>query len=187
MRSALLITTILIVVGCASTMTERIVTEARKGLVWEADYTPKEGGDPAALAALHDHLTNELGMFVRYAPASDPELRGAFGRSYTRGNLQRFVRVRNDLSVNGTIEVLAHEAAHHLQPPYLTGSEGDVFAEIVGAHVSHRLGVPNAAETSALWLRQHKAALRMALDLQNEIQYVARLLTPQAYQSVRTP
>lgn len=186
MRSALLITTILIVVGCASTMTERIVTEARKGLVWEADYVPTAGGDPDALAALYIRLT-ELRIDVQYLPADDPELRGAYGISYAAGSEQLFIRLRQNLSINGSIEVLAHEAAHLFQPPYMTRSEGDVFAEIVSAHVAHHLGAPNAIGTSAGWLRQHKPWLRMALDLQNEIQYVARLLTPQAYQSVRTP
>lgn len=186
MKGVLAVASVVACVGCAS-MTERIVNEAMKGLVYEADYVPTGGGDPNALAALYARLT-ELRIDAQYLPADDPALRGAFGISYTAGSEQLLVRVRQDLSVNGTIEELAHEGAHHLQPPYLTGPEGDVFAEIVSAHVAHRLGAPDAIRTSAGWLRQHKPRLRMALDLENEIQYVVRLLTPQAYQPVvRTP
>lgn len=178
-RFCIHIAAIVSMIGCAS-MTERIVNESLQGLAWEADYTPKAGGDPKALAALYAHLTKELGMDVQYLPADDEDLRGAFGISYAAGE-QMFVRVRQDLSVNGTIEVLAHEAAHMFPPPYLSRPQGDVFAEIVSAHVASRLGVPRAAETSALWLKQHKANIRMALDLQHEIRYVADKLTPEGY------
>ena len=162
--------------GCAS-MTDRIVHDAMQGLVWEADYIPKDGGDPEALAALHRHLTEVLRVDVLFVPANDMEIQGAFGISWVAED-QRFIRVRQDLSIIGTIEVLGHEAAHLYQPPYLTRSQGDVFAEIVSAHVASRLGVPGAAHTSALWLKQHKPNLRVALDLKNEIAYVADILTP---------
>src|SRR5687767_10176296 len=161
--------------GCAYTMTERIVYDAMQGLVWEADYVPKDGGDPEKLADFYAHLTKNLHIDVEYMPSNDPTLRGAFGISYAAGN-HLFIKVRQDLSINGTIEVLAHEAAHLFQPNVLNRSEGDVFAEIVSAHVASRLGVPNAESTSALWLRQHKPNLRMALDLQREITHVANIL-----------
>lgn len=175
MRATLLTVAMLGSLACAS-MTERIVHDAMQGLVWEADYVPREGGDPAALAALYAHLTG-LRIEVQYRPADDPELRGAYGVSCADGN-HAVIKLRQDLSINGSIEVLAHEAAHLFQPPTLTRSEGDIFAEIVSAHIATRLGVPHAARTSARWLRQYKPRLRMALDLQNEIQYVANLLTP---------
>lgn len=161
-------------------MTDRIVKDGLKGLVSDADYQPKAGGDPEALAAFYRHLTQELRIDVQYLPAEDEDLRGAFGISYAAGD-QLFIRVRQDLSVNGTIEVLAHEAAHLFPVPYLSRPQGDVWAEIVSAHVATRLGVPHAAKTSALWLRQHKANLRMALDLKHEIEYIADVLTPEAY------
>lgn len=160
-------------------MTERIVHDGLKGLVYEADYSPREGGNPEALAALYAHLS-ELGIEIQYLPAEDEELHGAYGVSWGTGEVA-FIRLRQDLSVNGSIEVLSHEAAHLYQPPHLTRSQGDVFAEIVSAHIAHRLGVPHAADTSALWLRQHKPSLRMALDLQNEIEHIARLLTPSKF------
>jgi hypothetical protein len=172
----LLIALLLVTAGCAS-MTERIVTDAMRGLVWEADYTPKAGGKPEALADLYHHLTTVLEIDVQYRHPDDEELHGAFGISY-HSEEGRHIRLRQDLSVFGSIEVLAHEAAHLYQPPYMNRSQGDVFAEIVSAHVASRLGVPDAAQTSALWLRQHKPNLRIALDLQNEIQHVANLLTP---------
>jgi hypothetical protein len=162
--------------GCAS-MTERIVKDAMQGLVWEADYIPRDGGDPEALAAFHEHLTKVLHIDVQYVPAKEMEIEGAFGMSY-RSETMQLILLRQDLSVIGSIEVLSHEAAHLFQPPYLSKSQGDVFAEIVSAHVATRLGVPGAAHTSALWLKQHKPNLRVALDLQNEIAYVADLLTP---------
>ena len=177
MRYALPVVIAVLSLSCAS-MTERIVNDAMTGgLVWSADYTPREGGDPAKLAALYEHLTVDLGIDVLYLPSETPELRGAFGISWAAGS-HLFIRLRQDLSVNGSIEVLAHEAAHLFQPPYLTRSQGDVFAEIVSAHVASRLGVPNARVTSALWLRQHKPSLRMALDLQMEFEHVANILTP---------
>jgi hypothetical protein len=167
----------LVSVGCAN-MTERIVHDAMKGLVWQADYVPKTGGDPRALAALYAHLTQELGIDVEYLPKDNEVLRGAFGISYAAGN-HRFIKLRQDLSVNGSIEVLAHEAAHLYQPPYLSKSQGDVFAEIVSAHVAAKLGVPDTRATAANWLRQHKPSLRMALDLQNEIAHVTEKLLPE--------
>lgn len=176
MRALGIIMGIIAMLGCVS-MTERIVNEGMKGLVWDANYIPANGGDGTALAALYEHLTTALRIDIQYVPASDETLRGAFGISYVAGD-QWFIRVRQDVSVNGTIEILAHEAAHLLQPPHLSRSQGDVFAEIVSAHVADRLGVPGAAATSALWLRQHKAALSTALDLQNEIAHVANVLTP---------
>ena len=162
--------------GCAS-MTERIVNEGMNGLVWEADYVPVRGGNPDALAALYHHLTTDLRIDVQYLPVNDAMLRGAYGISYIADE-RLFIKLRQDLSVNGSIEVLAHEAAHLFQPAALNQPQGDVFAEIVSAHVASRMGVPNAANTSALWLRQHKPSLRMALDLQNEIEHVAHILTP---------
>lgn len=176
MTRLLLVTVILSHFACAS-MTDRIVHDAMKGLVWDADYVPKDGGDPEKLASLLDHLTRVLKIDVLFVPAGEMEVPGAFGVSY-RGEEGRFIRLRQDLSVIGTIEVLSHEGAHLYQPPYLTRSQGDVFAEIVSAHVATRLGVPGAADTSALWLRQHKPNLRVALDLKNEIAYVADILTP---------
>ena len=158
-------------------MTERIVQDARNGLVWSADYVPKDGGDPEALASLLDHLTRVLKIEVQFVPVEGMEIEGAFGESY-RGEGIRLIRARQDLSVIGTIEVLCHEGAHLYQPPYLSRSQGDVFAEVVSAHVASRLGVPGAAQTSALWLRQHKPNLSVALDLTKEIEYVADILTP---------
>lgn len=180
MKYALVIMAVLVhmavFTGCAS-MTERIVNEGMKGLVWEADYVPRQGGNPEALAALYHHLTKDLRIDIQYLPADDADLRGAYGISWGEGQAL-FIRLRQDLSINGSIEVLAHEAAHLFQPAALNQPQGDVFAEIVSAHVASRLGVPKAASTSALWLRQHKPSLRMALDLQNEIEYVAGILTP---------
>ena len=176
MRPTILIVFVLASLAC-STLTERLVNDAMKGLVFEADYIPIEGGDPLALAAFHEHLTQGLRIDIGYLPSDAEELHGAYGISYHAGD-QLFIRLRQDLSINGSIEVLAHEAAHLFQPPYLSRPQGDVFAEIVSAHVSSRMGVPDAAGTSALWLRQHKPSLRMALDLELEIQYVAKILTP---------
>ena len=173
--AAVIIVVLMGSLGCAS-MTERIVNQGLKGLVWEADYAPVEGGNPEALAALYAHLT-KLEIHIQYLPADDEWLRGAYGVSY-HADGEMFIKLRQDLSVNGSIEVLAHEAAHLHQPPLLSRSQGDVFAEIVSAHVAAKLGVPDAEATSALWLRAHKPSLRMALDLQNEIEYVAKLLTP---------
>lgn len=169
--------------GCAS-LTERIVQDARKGLAFDADYTPTPGGDPKVLAALYTHLTQELGIDVQYLPPEDPTMQTpfgqAFGVSWANGEAL-YIRVRQDLPVNATIQVLAHEAAHLYPPPYLTRPQGDVFAEIVSAHVSKRLGVPRAEQASALWLRQHRAWIRTALDFQNDIEAVADKLTPERY------
>lgn len=180
LRALIVVTVFAASFACAHSMTERIVHEAMKGSAYEAEYLPPEGGDPAALAALHERLTTDLRIDVQYLAADDPELRGAYGLSWSAGD-HLFIRLRQDLSVNATIQVLAHEGAHLFQLPYLTRSEGDVFAEIVSTHVSHALGVPRAVATSAGWLRQHKPRLRMALDLENEIQHVSRMLTPRAY------
>lgn len=176
MAGALLLVLALASSGCAS-LTERIVADALDGLAYEATYVPLEGGDGAALAALYAHVTAVLRVDVQYLPPDDPELRGAYGISYTVDD-QMCIRLRQDLSVNGSIEVLAHEAAHLFQPPYLSRSQGDVFAEVVSAHVADGLGVPHAARTSAIWLRQHKPSIRVALDLQREIAHVVRVLMP---------
>lgn len=177
LRSALFACLVLLLsLGCAS-MTERIVNEAMAGMVFEADFRPHAGGDPDALAALYEHLTKNLSIDVQYVPADAMELQGAYGVSYTAGT-HMFIRLRQDLSVNGSIEVMAHEAAHIYQLPFLSRPQSDVFAHVVAAHVAHRLGVPNAASSAALYLRQHKPSLRMALDLEREIQHVANILTP---------
>src|SRR5688572_15556265 len=147
MTRLLLVALCVAVSGCAS-MTERIVHDAMKGLVWEADYVPREGGSPDALADFYAHLTQNVGIDIEFMHPDDEMLRGAYGISYNAGEYL-FIKLRQDLSVNGTIEVLAHEAAHLHQPYVLSRSQGDVFAEIVSAHVASRLGVPNAANTSA--------------------------------------
>lgn len=162
--------------GC-STMTERIVNEARKGLAFSGDYTPKVGGNAESLAALVDHFTRDLRIDVEYLPPNDEVLHGAFGISYTAGD-HWFIKLRNDISVNGKIEVLAHEAGHLFAPPWLTRPQGDVFAEVVAAHIAKALGVPDTVATSGLWLRQHKAWLQAAFDLEDEIQYVVKILLP---------
>src|SRR5687767_13371088 len=118
-----------VVCGCAS-MTERIVHQAMQGLAWEGDYKPIEGGSPKALAALYAHLTDVRQIEIGYLPHDDPGLQTpfgpAYGIAYAAGN-KLFVRVRQDLSNNGTIEVLAHEAAHLFSPPYLSRPQSDVF------------------------------------------------------------
>lgn len=172
-----IIASLAIAAGCARTMTERIVSETLRGNAYNATYAPLPGGDPRQLAALVRHFTEQLKIDVEFLPADDEALHDAYGVSYTAGD-QRFIKVSAALSVNGQIEVLAHEGAHLFQLPSLTRSEGDVFADIVCAHVAARLGVPQTVETSAHWLQQHKPHVRVALDLEREIQYVTGILMP---------
>lgn len=173
-----------IIASSCATMTDRIVSDAMNGLAYSASYTPTLGGRMDRLAVFDEHL-KQLKINVQYVPPGDRILGSAVGvslRDDVDGNL--YIRLRQNLPVNGSIQVLAHEAAHLFQPPHLTRAQGDVFAEIVAAHVADRLGVPHAAQTSALWLRQYKAALRVAADLRNEIDHVVAILTPDKFKPV---
>lgn len=157
-------------------LTQQIVAGAMKGLVWDADYTIMEGGDGAALASLYAHLA-AMEITIYYLPQEDMPP-GVVGRSEWTEEGDRFIKLRQNLSVNNTIEVLAHEGAHLFQPVHVSRSQADIFAHIVAAHVAKRLGVPNAAANASVWLKRHKPSLRTALDLEREIEFVTEILTP---------
>ena len=161
---------LLSVSACASS----VVTLAQRGLAYDAVYHPTPGGDPRTLRFL-EQRADFLGVAVDYRPAGHEDLRGAMGLSF-RIERQRHVIVNGDLSVNGRIEVLAHEIAHAFQPPLAHRAEHEVFAELVSVEVCRRFGV-DTRQVAARYLRANKSALGVARVYRREIAFVVDMLT----------
>ena len=159
--------------ACAS-RSDRVVTQARQGLAYDATYHPTPGGDPDTLKFLEQRGA-WLGVQIEYRPEGHEELHGATGLSFRNG-LERHVFVSNTLSINGQIEVLAHEIGHMFQPNFADRMAADTFAELVSVEVCQRLGVPSAA-SSVGYLRGQKLTLYVGRVYRNEIRFVADMLT----------
>lgn len=172
-RSLLLLCCGVTAMACASRL-DRVVSRAAAGLAYDARYEPTPGGDSATLMFL-EQRARWLGVTVTFVPKGHQDLGGAMGLSYMRGP-EKHVVVDNTLSVNGRLEVLAHELAHLFQPPLEVRSEGQVFAELVSVEVCRRLGVDTSA-AAVLYLQNFKSALRVAQVYRAEIAYVSDMLT----------
>jgi hypothetical protein len=159
--------------ACAS-RADAVVARASSGLGWDAHYHPTEGGDPKTLQFLQTRA-EWFGISVEYRPDGHEDLRGAVGLSYEDG-MQKYVLVNGDLSVNGRIEVLAHELGHMFQPPLASRMEHEVFAELVSVEVCKRFGV-DSSKASARYLQADKSALSVGRTHRLEIAFVVDILT----------
>lgn len=164
----------MLLTGCASAI-ERTLTGAQQGLAYDAYYTPTPGGDPRVLKFL-EHRVEWLGIQLEYTETLDDErLQGAVGISFRIENA-RYILINGDTTINGRLEVLAHEAAHQFQPPLGTRDEHEVFADLVAVEVCRRLGV-DISQTSSRYLQAHKHAFYIVKTWKQEIAYTADLLT----------
>ncbi len=159
--------------ACAS-RSDRVVARASQGLGYDGAYHPTEGGDPRMLQFLQ-RRGEWFSVSIEYRPEGHEDLRGATGLSY-QDETGRHVFVSADLSVNGRLEVLAHELGHMFQPPLATRMEGEVFAELVSVEVCKRLGVDTTI-AAARYLQIDKSALRIGKTHKYEIAFVVDLLT----------
>ena len=162
-----------LMVGCASRI-DRVVSIASRGLAFDAHYVPTEGGNPQTLKFLQNRA-EWFGINVEYRPVGHEDLMGATGVSFRQGT-QRHVLISSDLSINGKLEVLAHEVGHSFQPPMASRMEHEVFAELVSVEVCRRLGV-DTTNAAARYLRADKSALWVARVYRAEIEFVADVLT----------
>lgn len=161
------------VAACAS-RTERVITLASQGLAYDAYYHPTPGGNMATLTFL-ERRAAWLGVQVGYRPDGHEDLRGATGLSYRQGH-EKHVVVSNTLSINGRIEVLAHEIAHLFQPESESRTASDVFAELVSIAVCQKLGV-DSSRAAAGYLRGYKPYLHVGRVYAPEIAFITDLLT----------
>ena len=159
--------------ACASRM-DRVIARASGGLAYDAAYIPTAGGNLNTLAFLEKRAA-WLGVTVTYRPEGHEDLRGATGLSYQQGH-EKHVIVADTLSVNGRIEVLAHELGHIFTPAFGNRMDADVFAELVSVEVCERLGV-NSSRAAALYLVGQKGSLPVGKMYRAEIRFVADLLT----------
>ena len=169
----LLLICCLLLSACAS-RSERVIALANRGLAYDGHYHPTVGGDPKTLQFLQSRA-EWFGIAVAYRPTGHDDLRGAVGISFAIDH-QKFVFVNGDLSVNGRLEVLAHEVGHSFQPPMASRMEQEVFAELVSVEACRRLGV-DTSKASARYLQADKSALWVARTYRAEIVFVADLLT----------
>lgn len=120
-------------------------------------------------------VENVMGVEVRYIDIDDPDLAG-----WTMLNPSAPRAVQIDKALKGTarLEVLAHEAAHRLQPPVFapTSSESEVFAEAVSFLVCRVYGHDDL-ETAATYLAIHKGGLHVLTDYRLEIDYAVTVLS----------
>ena len=164
---------LLLSLGCASRL-DRVVARAGGGLAYDATYLPTPGGNPNTLKFL-EQRAEWLGVTVGYRPEGHEDLRGATGLSYRNGH-ERHVIVAETLSINGRIEVLAHELGHMYQPNFGNRMDADAFAELVAVEICRRLGV-NSSAASIKYLRGQKMSLSVGKVYRAEIRFVADLLT----------
>lgn len=163
----------LAVAACAS-RTERVIASASQGLAYDAIYHATPGGNPKALTFL-ERRAAWLGVQVSWRPEGHEDLRGATGLSYRNG-YEKHVIVSNTLSINGRIEVLAHELAHLWQPESDSRAANDVFAELVSINVCQKLGV-DSSKAASRYLSGYKPALYVGRLYAPEIAFITDLLT----------
>lgn len=159
--------------GCASAV-DRALGGARAGLAPDAWYTETAGGDPRALTVLQ-RRAEWLGVDVAFLDPDDAQLMGATGISWL-DETGRHVRVNKNLSVNGRLEVLAHELGHLYQPPLVSRTDAEVFAEAVSVLVCEKFGV-DVTRQSGRYLTGHKASFGAAKAYRREIRYAVMILT----------
>ena len=88
----------------------------------------------------------------------------------------RMITINPSLAWDARFQVLAHEAAHVIQPSTLATSEAEVFADAVSYLTGRRYGYDDL-ETIARYLASHKQALSVLRVYATEISWAALVLT----------
>jgi hypothetical protein len=138
---------------------------------WEASkYVPSERTDCEYGLTLLAGRAAEMGIQVFYV-ALPENMVGVFNRD------EKAIAVREELTVCGRLEVLAHELGHALSPPVIMGTpEGQVFADGVSYLVVRKLAGYDPVHTYAAYLAGLKVAAPTLLLYQQDIERAATWL-----------
>lgn len=140
----------------------------------DGGYTPPTTATLQEPLALLEKRVEALGITVEVMPESDAA-DGYFGYASSEAKM---IWLPETLSVDARFEVLAHEAAHHFQPPVLNKSESEVFAELVAYEVARYYG-HNTRKTSGSYLSGYKGGISAAKAFMVDVKLVTQLLTGQ--------
>ena len=177
MTKLTLVLALVMSVGCSArayNVVDQTLHQASRGLATDTRYVETPGGSQEALDVLQARA-EWLGVDVQYLPGEDAGMMGATGLSWHDAE-GRHARVTSTLSINGRLEVLAHELAHLFQPPALSKAEAEVFAEVVSLLVCRAYGVDTSAAT-AKYLQAHKSHFDIPYVYRREVNYAVHLLT----------
>lgn len=153
-------------VGCARSFEQKIL----KIPLSQAGFVPTCSDQAeGTLRTFEAHVGRTLGITVTYDLA-DGSHAGGYSPSLRR------IQVATKLDAMGRLEVIAHEAAHAIQPPGLSRSEADVWADTVAMKVCKRFGIDIEPQTSR-YLAGQKQALHILHDYQAEIEWAVVVLT----------
>jgi hypothetical protein len=145
---------------------DRLEQLTREVAVWESGYIAPEGSErEPELRRLQALVEGSLSMTVLEMPGSFPSA----GRAYPA---DRVIQVNGGLSKNAQLQVVAHEAAHLLQPAGLDPIESEVFAEAVASLVTR-----DDPHVYARYLARYKSQLQVLHIYRREILRAAEVLS----------
>lgn len=144
-------------------------------VVYAASGHRAQPGNEAYWDALQMVSTVNVVLGIEATFVDDPGFGGALG---VTNRATRTIILRNDLSWNERLGVLAHEAGHVLQPASLDRVESEAFAEGVAYLVCRGFGRDDVW-FHANYLAQYKTGLHTLRDYRREIEWAARLLLGQ--------
>jgi hypothetical protein len=141
----------------------------------QAKYVPPTTATMAKPLAELRQRVEGMGVGIAEIP-SGAQLWGLAGTADATG--QRMIALNADLSVDGQFEVLAHEAAHILQPAGLSESEREVFAErvMIGVGDFYHYDIRGR---SAPYLGRYKTGFAAQPAIEVDYRRAVRVLTGQ--------
>lgn len=160
---------VLCVTSCAAPL--RTLYRTTLDTPWETStYVPSDRADCEYGLTLLSGRAAEMHLTIAYVPMLQ-NMVGQFQRS------EHAILIREELTVCGRLEVLAHELGHAVGPPPLMASlEGQVFADGVSYLVVRRLAGYDPVQTYASYLAGLKIAAPTLLIYQKDIERAAAWL-----------
>ena len=171
MRGLALVPLLVLNLACASAWQR----DALRVPSHQAMYVPPTS---ATMAARLEELRARVlawGVEIVVPAAGDGQFWGMAGAT---GEGQRRIILSPELGVDGTFEVLAHEAAHLLQPGGLTEAQREVFAERVMVAVCDYYGY-EASKRSSQYLARYKTGFAQQAAIEVDYRRAVRVLTGQ--------
>lgn len=151
---------------CSTDPLDKLEHQIDNYTFWEQSYDAPAGTsreqDLLRLARL---VEAALGVQVQTAGAP-PGVAGISSREH------RIIALDGTLSPNAKFQVLAHEAAHILQPPDMTKAEGEVFADAVSYLVTG-----DDVAIFSRYLAGNKSGLHALKTYRREIRWAASVLS----------
>ena len=150
---------------CSTDPLDRLERQVSSLTFWQQSYDAPDGKDREQdLLKLQRLVEIVLGVQVQQAGAP-PGTAGVSSREH------RIIALDGTLSPNAKLQVLAHEAAHILQPGDMTKQEAEVFADAVSLLVTG-----DDAHVYSQYLAGSKSGLHALRTYRREIKWATTVL-----------